>query len=244
MRTFLLASAALAAATALAAQTLLFSDAAATWEKSSVVTDAAGVSSITGKSDYTSLSKSAWSYTDNKKADSIIWLGFTAQRTAGNGSAYLSLMDGGVSDNNIVLSIGSIGGETYWQSNRGASAGSSTRPSAIQAPAVSVDTSSLILIRIDYNTGTNNDRADIWRFDSAAALSSFVPTSNSTWNTTGDLQFNRLAVNAASDTTFTFDNLLIGTSYSAVPEPATYALLFGAASLGFVSYRRFRKRRT
>lgn len=74
--------------------------------------------------------------------------------------------------------------------------------------------------------------------------SGFTMNTSGNGNTTGDATLGRLGFNTSTTTVANFyiDNLYASSVPSAVPEPATYALLGGIAALGLAIARRRRQR--
>jgi len=237
----LFALAALAAATTLAmADTPLYTAASVTANNGNNVL----LTPVSGVTNLTDGGAASTSYTGD------IWLRFTALK-GGNGVANIKLQDDGTSNSSFALRFGTISGDstaarTNWSAQLGASGTAAGTAGAITAftptTVFAADTPSYILIKIDYNTGTATDVGTIWRFSSAFDLDNFNTSAAASWTATGALEFDAIQAYAAAGTTLTLSDIRIGTSFAAVPEPSTYALLFGAATLGFVGYRRFRKR--
>ena len=108
-------------------------------------------------------------------------------------------------------------------------------------------TKDYILLKLDYNTANLSDSISLWFVDRAtfstlSTTHNYSGLGNASYTVSGiDLSaFNtvRYYSGTTARTVGVSDVLL----YQQIPEPSTYALLFGAATLGFAGYRRFRKR--
>jgi len=76
-------------------------------------------------------------------------------------------------------------------------------------------------------------------FDGGSSIASISSTGTTSLTSTMVSSGTLLRFTSTGTAAFSVDNLIVT---SAVPEPSTYALIFGAATLGFVIYRRRSKR--
>ena len=170
--------------------------------------------------------------------DGDVWISFSAQRISGSGWANIKLLNTAYSNDACVLGIGQTTNDAYWQYGIGQSGSAPFTSTATLGSSTSLSTGSYFVIHIAYDPLANDDDISIWR---SSSLISGVQTTPATATLNNiDATFDRFAIYAGADTTFAVSDITV--ALTVVPEPATYALLFGAATLGFVSYRRFRKR--
>jgi hypothetical protein len=193
------------------------------------------------------LSNNLTTYTNDASFGGEAWISFSAQRT-GSDSAWtnLKLLQGTEQNEGIVLGIGSVGinnDTTNWGAGEGM--GSSTtqtnsfsNPSLIGAATSQSTAPAFFLIRIDYNAN-GDDSISIWRSTSAITQATALATAAG-WTNIGDYAFDQLGVYAGAGATLAFSDI----SLQVVPEPSTYALLFGVAVLGLAVGRRCYDRRS
>lgn len=102
--------------------------------------------------------------------------------------------------------------------------------------------SDFILVKLDFNQ-VAQDQLSLWIDPNLSGGESGLGTALTTMSGNYATDISRIRIFAGANTTFYVDELRLATTFEgAIPEPSTYALLFGAATLGFVGYRRFRKR--
>jgi hypothetical protein len=192
------------------------------------------------------LSAAVTQYSNSATFGGNLYITFAAQRvnTGTGASNYdnFKLLQGSNANSGIVLGIGSVSdavGLNNWGVAEGAQSTSTTSlfpNSSVIGTATSMsDTVSYITLMIDYASNAD-DTVYVWRTSQALDIHNLT-TASAGFTQTGDYSFDRLGVYAGLNTTLAFSDLTV-----TVPEPSTYALLFGAATLGFVGYRRFRKR--
>ncbi|MBK8479345.1 MAG: PEP-CTERM sorting domain-containing protein [Opitutaceae bacterium] len=180
-------------------------------------------------------------YTNSAAFGGDAWISFSSQRstTATDVWDNIKLLRGTDTNPGIVVGVGSVSGSTTNTWAAGAGDLFSTNgaiPGISGAPATMSAGPSYFLIHIDY-AANGADTISIWRSGSELTWTN-APTVAAGWTFTGDGAFDRLGVYAGAGSTLAFDDLTL----TVVPEPSTYALLLGGASLAVVGYRRSRRR--
>lgn len=180
-------------------------------------------------------------YTNSAAFGGDAWISFSSQRstTATDVWDNIKLLRGTDTNPGIVVGVGSVSGSTTNTWAAGAGDLFSTNgaiPGIAGAPATMSAGPSYFLIHIDY-AANGADTISIWRSGSELTWTN-APTVAAGWTFTGDGAFDRLGVYAGAGSTFGFNDLTL----TVVPEPSTYALLLGGATLAVVGYRRSRKR--
>ncbi len=114
-----------------------------------------------------------------------------------------------------------------------------TSPNLFDISATGAQTSFLSVL-VNYSS-TSSDTYQAWSSNTGfATLTPGVGIGNTGTliaNSSGDFSFGRFYAEAQPSTSLTFSDV----QYTVIPEPSTYALAFGAATLAVVGYRRFRK---
>lgn len=174
-----------------------------------------------------------------------IYLSFLFQTASTGSYQALELYDGWVSSGNADLkrnfSLGLISGsDSTIRFNAGATGVAKTAAATSGVTASSVN---LYIVKFDLSATAASDTVTVWV---NPTLGAGDPSSGGITLTSQDITFDRLSLSDYSAGAATWDEIRFGTTFadvttSAIPEPATYAAVVGAATLGLVIIRRRRK---
>ena len=94
-------------------------------------------------------------------------------------------------------------------------------------------------MKIDYNVATGTDSLSLWINPSVVAGETDLGLATAQMTDLDLSGFDRVRLYTGNNATFNVDEIRLATSFeTAIPEPSTYALLFGAGALGAIGYRR------
>jgi len=167
--------------------------------------------------------------------DGDLWISFSAQRLSGSAWANLKLLNTNYTNTYCALGIGeTTGGSTSWQYGIGQAGSAPFTNTGLIGSASPLNTGNYFVIHIAYNPLPQDDELSIWR--STSPISGIQTTAAAVVLYNMDATFDRFSIYAGQSTTFAISDIAI----TQIPEPSTYALLFGAATLAFAGYRRLR----
>ncbi|RRJ95773.1 hypothetical protein Ga0100231_017310 [Opitutaceae bacterium TAV4] len=154
---------------------------------------------------------------------------------------YLVFRDGGTT----VFNVGSEKPAAYNYRLQARAGGSNLRLSDIIADPTGM--SNLIVGKFVFNDGTGKAVLSLW-LNPASGSNETLTTYTLTWSSTvtqiSGIQLIRYVAAGNTSATESFDSIRIGSDWksvtSPIPEPSTYAVIFGAFVFGSVVFQRFR----
>lgn len=114
--------------------------------------------------------------------------------------------------------------------------GSSSSPESVWATDLSLNTTYRIVVGFDFGTGVST----LWIDPSAVGDTNIVSTAD----TVPDLESFAFRQSGSGGEILNIDNLVVATTFTealtGIPEPSSFAMIFGAAALGLAAARRRR----
>ncbi len=185
------------------------------------------------------------SLTVTSSTTGTIYMSFLFQTASTGSYQSLSLYDGwvgsGAADLRRNFDLGLISGsDSTVRFNAGATGVAKTAAATTGVTASNVN---LYIVKFDLSATAASDTVTVWV---NPTLGAGDPSSGGIVLSSQDITFDRLALSDYSAGAATWDEIRFGTTFadvttSAIPEPATYAALLGAATLGVAVLRRRRK---
>jgi hypothetical protein len=189
-------------------------------------------------------------YTNSPTYTGRVWISFSADANSTDGWSNLKLLQNSTDNSGIVVGVGDVTGNHTWRVGYGPESSGTTTSGTPFSPTFALGSTrtditnrSFILMQIDYNSGTNADVLSVWRgnmafsLDAHGAPTNFVGLGSPMVTNTSDFNFDRLSIYAGGGSSFYLSDI---TLTSEIPEPSTYALMLGVATVAFVGIRRYR----
>jgi hypothetical protein len=192
------------------------------------LTSTGGAATFAGATDFSATAHLAGTY---GTPNSTVWVSFVVNETSPASDGIY----GGLVFANVFTGFGSVNG------NDDVGLGSVTAGDSITGATLGTPGTTLFFVtRFDFN-GTGNVTFNTYLDPTGSGSPNGGSLISTGSNSYGASDVNQLLIgtNAAS----TWDEIRIGSSYgdvSAIPEPSTYAAIFGLGALGFAAWRRRR----